>query len=52
MPENGILMSYRTTQKVLNRGNYVGAVSEDTFTDQPTAYSDLFKVKNGEISEY
>ena len=52
LAEQNIQMIYTTTYQVLAQGNFVLAVSEDTFGDKPTAYYDLWRVENGKIAEH
>lgn len=52
MAEQGIKMEYLTIHKILGCGNFVLAVSEGRFADQPTSYYDLFRVENGKIAEH
>jgi len=52
MAEQGIKMEYFTIHKILGCGNFVLAVSEGKFADQPTSYYDLFRVENGKIVEH
>ena len=52
MAKQGIKMEYYTIHKILGCGNFVLAVSEGKFADQPTSYYDLFRVENGKIAEH
>ena len=52
MAEQGIKMEYYTIHKILGYGNFVLAVSEGKFADQPTSYYDLFRIENGKIAEH
>ena len=52
MAEQGIKMEYFTIHKILGCGNFVLAVSEGKFADQPTSYYDLFRIENGKIAEH
>ncbi len=52
MAEQGVKMEYFTIHKILGCGNFVLAVSEGKFADQPTSYYDLFRVENGKIAEH
>ncbi len=52
MAKQGITMVYSTVHKVLGEGNFVLAISEGTFADQPTSFYDLFRVDNGKIVEH
>lgn len=52
MAEHGITMRYDKIHKVLGEGNFVLVVSEGSFSEQPTAFFDLFRVENGKIAEH
>lgn len=52
MDKQGIQMIYTNVHQVLAQGNFVLALSEGTFGDEPTAYFDLFRIENGKIAEY
>lgn len=52
LADQGIYMVYTKNHKILGQGNFVLAVSEGSFGDQPTAYYDLFRVENGKIAEH
>ena len=52
MAEQGIKMEYFKIHKILGHGNFVLAVSEGKFADQPTSYYDLFRIENGKIAEH
>ncbi len=52
MAKQGISMVYTNIHKVLGEGNFVLAISEGTFADQPTSFYDLFRVDNGKIVEH
>ena len=50
--KQGIAMIYDTTHQILAQGNYVLAVSEGTFGGTHTSYYDLWRVKDGKITEH
>ena len=52
MAKQGIKMVYTKVHKVLGEGNFVLAISEGTFADQPTSFYDLFRVADGKIVEH
>lgn len=52
LAEQNIQMIYDKVHMVLAQGNFVLAVSEGTFCGAPTAYYDLWPVKNGKIAEH
>jgi predicted SnoaL-like aldol condensation-catalyzing enzyme len=52
MAEHGITMRYDKIHKVLGEGNFVLVVSEGSYSEQPTAFYDLFRVENGKIAEH
>jgi predicted SnoaL-like aldol condensation-catalyzing enzyme len=52
MAEHGVTMRYDKIHKVLGEGNFVLVVSEGSYSEQPTAFYDLFRVKNGKIAEH
>lgn len=52
MAEHGITMRYDKIHKVLGEGSFVLVVSEGSFSEQPTAFYDLFRVENGKIAEH
>ena len=52
MAEHGITMKYDKIHKVLGEGNFVLVVSEGSYSEQPTAFYDLFRVENGKIAEH
>ena len=52
MAEQGIKMEYFKIHKIFGCGNFVLAVSEGAFANQPTSYYDLFRVENGKIAEH
>ena len=52
MAEQGISMVYDEVHMVLAQGNFVLAVSEGTFSGEPTSYYDLWRVENGKIAEH
>lgn len=52
MAENGISMVYTDTPIVVAEGNFVFTASEGSFAGAPTAFFDLFRVKDGKIVEH
>ncbi len=52
MAEKGMVMAYTKIHKTLGQGNFVLTMSEGTFGGNPTAYYDLFRLKNGKIVEH
>ena len=52
MAEQGISMVYDEVHMVLAQGNFVLAVSEGTFSGEPTSYYDLWRGENGKIAEH
>ena len=52
MAKQGITMVYTNVHRVIGEGNFVLAISEGTFADQPTSFYDLFRVENGKIVEH
>ena len=51
--ENGLVMEYTKTHKVLGEGNFVLAMSEGKFgKGEHTAFYDLFRLENGQIVEH
>ena len=52
MAEQGIKMEYFKIHKIFGCGNFVLAVSEGAFANQPISYYDLFRVENGKIAEH
>lgn len=52
LAEQGIEMVYDRTHMVLAQGDFVLAVSEDTYGGAPTSYYDLWRVANGKIAEH
>ncbi|MEM9361146.1 MAG: hypothetical protein AAGA43_00855 [Bacteroidota bacterium] len=52
MAKNGIRMVYEKNHIILGEGNFVLAVSEGSFADQPTSFYDLFRIENGKIAEH
>jgi len=51
--ENGLVMEYDKTHKILGEGNFVLAMSEGKFgKGEPTAFYDLFRLENGQIVEH
>ena len=52
LAKEGKTVKYQRVEKVLGEGSFVLVVSEGTFGDRPTAYYDLYRVKNGKIAEH
>jgi predicted SnoaL-like aldol condensation-catalyzing enzyme len=52
LAEAGITMRFTKNYKIYGEGNFVLAVSEGEFASKPTAFYDLFRVKNGKITEH
>lgn len=52
MAKQGITMRYSKLHKVLGEGNFVLAISEGQFADQPVAFYDLFRVDNNKLVEH
>ena len=52
MAEQGISMVYSDLHIVVAEGNFVFTASEGTLGDAPTAFFDLFRVKEGKIVEH
>jgi len=51
--ENGLVMEYTKTHKILGEGNFVLAMSEGKFgKGEHTAFYDLFRLENGQIVEH
>lgn len=53
--ENGMVMTYEKTHKILGEGNFVLAMSEGKFGKAPgvhVAFYDLFRLKDGKIVEH
>jgi predicted SnoaL-like aldol condensation-catalyzing enzyme len=51
--ENGLVMEYTKTHKILGEGNFVLAMSEGKFgKGDHTAFYDLFRLENGQIVEH
>jgi predicted SnoaL-like aldol condensation-catalyzing enzyme len=51
--ENGLVMEYTKTHKVLGEGNFVLTVSEGKFgKGEATTFYDLFRIENGKIVEH
>ncbi len=51
--ENGLVMEYTKTHKILGEGNFVLAMSEGKFgKGEHTAFYDLFRLENGLIVEH
>jgi predicted SnoaL-like aldol condensation-catalyzing enzyme len=52
MAEHGVTLRYDKIHKALGEGSFVLVVSEGSFSEQPTAFYDLFRVENGKIAEH
>ncbi len=52
LAEQGIQMIYDETHMILAQGNFVLAVSEGTYSGEPTSYYDLWRIENGKIAEH
>jgi len=52
MADAGITMRITKNHYIYGEGNFVLAVSEGEFGGKPTAFYDLFRVKNGKIAEH
>jgi predicted SnoaL-like aldol condensation-catalyzing enzyme len=52
MAEQGVAMVYTDLHIVVAEGNFVFTASEGTFGGAPTAFFDLFRVKDGRIVEH
>lgn len=51
--ENGLVMEYTKTHKILGEGNFVLAMSEGKFgKGEHTAFYDLFRLEDGQIAEH
>ncbi len=51
--ENGMVMEYTKTHKILGEGNFVLVMSEGKFgKGEHTAFYDLFRLENGQIVEH
>lgn len=53
--ENNMVMTYKTTHKILGEGNFVLAISEGKFGKAPgvdTSFYDLFRLEDGKIVEH
>lgn len=51
--ENGLVMEYTKTHKILGEGNFVLAMSEGKFgKGDHTAFYDLFRLENGQLVEH
>lgn len=47
-----VQMIYTRTHRILGKGDFVLAVSEGSFAGAPSAFYDLFRVKDGKIAEH
>lgn len=52
LAKQNIHMIYTTVHQILAQGNFVLAVSEGTFANNPTSYYDLWRIEKGEIAEH
>lgn len=52
LAKQNIHMIYTTVHQILAQGNFVLAVSEGTFANNPTSYYDLWRIENGKIAEH
>lgn len=52
LAKQNIHMIYTTIHQILAQGNFVLAVSEGTFANNPTSYYDLWRIENGKIAEH
>ncbi|MEO1548862.1 MAG: nuclear transport factor 2 family protein [Pseudomonadota bacterium] len=52
MAEQGVSMDYSTLHHVIGEGNFVLTLSEGTLGDEPQAFYDLFRLKEGLIVEH
>ncbi len=52
MADQGIQMVYTDIRLVVAEGDFVFTASEGSFADKPTAFYDLFRVKDGKIVEH
>ena len=52
MAAAGLQMTYTRTHRILGKGDFVLAVSEGSFAGTPSAFYDLFRVKDGKIAEH
>lgn len=51
--ENGLVMEFQKTHKVLGEGNFVLTISEGKFgKGEPTSFYDLFRLEDGKIVEH
>ncbi len=50
--DQGIFVKYNTIHQVLGEGNFVLIIAEGELAGAPTAFYDLFRVKNGKIAEH
>lgn len=52
MGKQGIKMEYHKVHRIIGEGNFVLVQSEGTFAGKPTAFYDLFRIKDGKIAEH
>lgn len=52
LAEQNIFMVYNETHLIVGQGNYVLALSEGTYADEPTAFFDLWRIEGGKIAEH
>lgn len=52
LAQQGIVLKYDKTHRVLGRGNFVLVMSEGYFGKTHNAFYDLFRVENGKIAEH
>ena len=51
--ENGLVMEFEKTHKILAEGNFVLTISEGKFgKGEPTSFYDLFRLEDGKIVEH
>ena len=51
--ENGLVMEFQKTHKVLGEGNFVLTISEGKFgKGESTSFYDLFRLEDGKIVEH
>ena len=51
--ENGLVMEFQKTHKVLGEGNFVLTINEGKFgKGEPTSFYDLFRLEDGKIVEH
>ena len=52
MTQMGITMEYQTTHQVIAQGDFALVMSEGKLAGKPTAFYDLYRVKDGKIAEH